>query len=369
RLCRDWFSLQSRLKQLLHIDHSQAPASLDRQFKFHDFGLNKVDCIHLFNSINYSHKPWVLTFETLVPRFQSVLAERESNPAQVKKDPKIINALRAMSEANCLALLPISRSAGQIQEAFLSLFPEFKPSLMKKTQVLHPPQVLLEDNPESFEYPCENSNTVSFLMVGHHFFRKGGCEILDVLSQIRSELSVDIKLCIISKITDDGYATDISDSDRRDVLGFIAKNSDWIDHYPVLQPKEVEKKMLACDIGLLPSYAETYGYSVLEFQAAGRPVITTNVRAFPEINNNECGWIIPVGKREVGGESFFRTQDERSALSDAIRSGLYVAVREVIEKPELVRDKGSNAWKRIKLFLDDSFVEPPNKSSLKSPQP
>lgn len=145
-----------------------------------------------------------------------------------------------MSEANCLALLPISRSAGQIQEAFLSVS-EFKPSLMKKLR-FYTPQVLLEDNPESFEYPCENSNTVSFLMVGHHFFRKGGCEILDVLSQIRSELSVDIKLCIISKITDDGYATDISDSDRRDVLGFIAKNSDWIDHYPVLQPKEVEKK-------------------------------------------------------------------------------------------------------------------------------
>jgi len=348
RLCRDWFSLQSRLNRLLHRDHSQATASFDRQFKFRDFGLNKVDCVHLFNSINYSHKPWVLTFETLVPRFRSVLAERESNPARVKQDPQVINALKAMSETNCLALLPISSSAEQIQRAFLSLFPELKPSLMGKTQVLHPPQRLFEADPERLEYPCESSNTVSFLMVGHHFFRKGGREILDVLAQIRNELYASIKLCIVSKISDDGYATDISDAERKDALDFIAQNSEWIDHYPELKPEEVEKKMLACDVGLLPSYAETYGYSVLEFQAAGRPVITTNVRAFPEINNSQCGWIIPVEKREVGGEAFFKTQDERRALSDAIRSGLSAAVREIVEKPELVRDKGSNAWKRIR---------------------
>lgn len=348
KLCRDWYSLQSRLERLLCLDFSKTDAWLDRQFRFRDFGLNKVDCVHLFNSINYSHTPWVLTFETLVPRFRSVLAEHESNPARVKQDPQVINALRAMSEANCLALLPISNSAEQIQRAFVSMFPEFKPPLLNKMQVLHPPQRLSEADPERFEYPCETSNTVTFLMVGHHFFRKGGREILDVLAQIRNELYAGIKLCIVSKISDDGYATDISDADRRDVLDFIAINSEWIDHYPSLQPEEVEKKMRACDVGLLPSYAETYGYSVLEFQAAGRPVITTNVRAFPEINNNECGWIIPVGKREVGGESFFRTQDERSALSDAIRTGLYVAVREIIEKPELVRDKGSNAWKRIR---------------------
>lgn len=50
--------------------------------------------------------------------------------------------------------------------------------------------------------------------------------------------------------------------------------------------------MKKSDVGLLPTWADTYGYSVLEFQACGCPVISSNTRGLPEINNNEAGWII-----------------------------------------------------------------------------
>lgn len=347
-LCRDWFSFRSRLDRYCGQARSSADACFNRQFQFQDFGLNRVDCIHLFNSVNYSSKPWVLTFETLVPRFKTVLANRVANPSLVMGDPQVKNALDAMAGPNCLALLPISKSAEQIQDGFLALFPGYSPSLAAKTRVLAPPQRLIVNEPGNIQYPCEGSRSMRFMMVGHHFFRKGGREVLDVLAQARRELSVDIRLCIVSNITDDGYATDISSDDYLTVRQFIAANTEWIEHYPFLEPKEVENQMQKCDVGLLPSYAETYGYSVLEFQAAGRPVITTNVRAFPETNNNDCGWTIAVPKREVGGEAFFRTSDEKLSLSVAIKSGLQAAVTEIMEQPSLVRTKGLKAWERIR---------------------
>ncbi|MFH4294310.1 glycosyltransferase, partial [Acinetobacter baumannii] len=53
-------------------------------------------------------------------------------------------------------------------------------------------------------------------------------------------------------------------------------------------------------IGLFPTWADTFGYSVLEFQACGCPVISTDVRALSEINNNDIGWLINVDKNKYG---------------------------------------------------------------------
>lgn len=131
----------------------------------------------------------------------------------------------------------------------------------------------------------------------------------------------------------------------RGVIGLASRHSDQELNN---QPRNYWEKMFECDVGMLPSYAETYGYSVLEFQAAGRPVITTNIRAFPEINNNECGWVIPVRKKEIGGEAFYQSPQERAELSHAISDGLRSTVRQIDSNPALVRGKGFRAWNRIK---------------------
>ena len=105
--------------------------------------------------------------------------------------------------------------------------------------------------------------------------------------------------------------------------------------------------MRTCDVGLLPSYAETYGYSVLEFQACGRPVITTDIRAFPEVNSNERGWLIPVNKREIWGEAYFRSDRDREALSASIRNGLLNAFEDILANTDQIRRKGERALDHI----------------------
>jgi len=49
-------------------------------------------------------------------------------------------------------------------------------------------------------------------------------------------------------------------------------------------------------LALLPTCAETHGDVVLEAQANGCPVITTDIRTLPEINPSEIGYLIEVPK-------------------------------------------------------------------------
>ncbi|MFS7491731.1 glycosyltransferase [Carnobacterium maltaromaticum] len=101
------------------------------------------------------------------------------------------------------------------------------------------------------------------------------------------------------------------------------------------------------DVGLLPTRQDTYGFSVLEMQAASIPVITTDIRALPEINNNSCGWLISVPKNK-NGESFYRNNSEASMLATEIRNGLSKVFTEILEDDgNIILDKGSAAFSRI----------------------
>ena len=104
--------------------------------------------------------------------------------------------------------------------------------------------------------------------------------------------------------------------------------------------------MKTVHVGLLPTYADTYGYSVLEFQAAGCPVISTNVRALPEINNEEIGWIIEVPRNQLG-EALYTTKNDRMETGRAIRCGLKRAIDEIMENRLIISRKADAALKHI----------------------
>ncbi len=105
------------------------------------------------------------------------------------------------------------------------------------------------------------------------------------------------------------------------------------------------------DVGLLPTWADTYGLSVLEAQASGCPVITTNVRALPEINNNHVGWLIKVPKDELG-EAIYATDEDRQKLSQSIQSGLESDIRSIVADPSVIALKGQAALDQIRAEHD-----------------
>jgi glycosyltransferase involved in cell wall biosynthesis len=96
-------------------------------------------------------------------------------------------------------------------------------------------------------------------------------------------------------------------------------------------------------IGLLPSYTETYGYTVLEAQASGCPTITTDINAFPDINPDKVGWRIP-----IDGEDYdFQSEEGRALISDRLEKGLYRRLKRILEDRSVIREKGKAALARI----------------------
>ena len=187
---------------------------------------------------------------------------------------------------------------------------------------------------------------IHFMFVGGQFFGKGGREILEVFQDLKNSKRYPIKLTIISSLTPDTYASNTSEKDVGLVKRILDDNNTWIEYHKYLPNQDVLDLMKTAHVGLLPTYADTYGYSVLEFQASGCPAITTNVRALPEINNDEVGWLIPVRKHS-SGEGYYATDLERKAMQQNIKTGLKAILIDILENKKQIIQKANNALKQI----------------------
>lgn len=284
---------------------------------------------HFFNTISFGKAPWVTTFETLLPRWGNV-------PAWLER-----KGVELLADARCKKLIAISECTKIIQSNYLNRFPDLKEEILNKTVVIHPPQEPFIESKE-----MNNSERLNLLLVGNQICSKGGREAVNVVVRLFKE-GVPIQLTIISAMEPDAYASHTTNEDINMLRYFISENSSCI-RFLGRQPHSlVKEELLRANLALLPTYADTYGYFVLEAQAAGCPVITTNIRALPEINNGECGWLIEVPKDE-NGNALLGSVMERVALSSKIENELYKLLMQIVQQPSLTIEKGINALKRIK---------------------
>ena len=296
----------------------------------------EVGIIHTFNAVCKTDKPWCASFETSIPRVWVETQEEADYFMQL---------VDCMKKLNCKKLYALCRNAYEIQESILlsRLVPEDVELIMKKTEVLHPPQKVLVSERE-FEQK-QNTEKIHFIFIGGSFFIKGGRELVQTLSEF--ENLYDFKLTLISSLIYDDYLTHTSYDEMVEYRDII-KNKKWIDYYEVLPNEKVLEKCKQANVGLLPSIADTYGYCVLEMQAAGCPVVTTNVRAFPETNNEKCGWICSLPINELG----FCTVRDGKKWSPILREELRRCFQEIFEYPETIQEKGRRALEKIREMHD-----------------
>ncbi len=325
--------------------------AFDLNNQFDDFELNKVDILHFSNGISFGRTLWVSHFETLLPRFSGLMQRyngKIKNP--IKLTPLIQRGFAALQSPSCKRIIAWSQSAANIQSDLLTELPfEERETILKKMVVLHPPQELLVESPLQKQY--SSFDPIRFILVGSGFFRKGGLETLKAFEKLVKNEGAPIKLVIVSSLRLEPYAARETEVEKDWAVRFIEENSDWIEYYSSLPNDKTIELIKKCDIGLLPTYADSYGFSVLEAQACGLPVISTDVRALPEINNTDIGWIIRVPKNDLG-EALYFTAEERERLSQQIQAGLEAIVHNIVADPSVIFEKAVKSIERIREMHD-----------------
>lgn len=291
-----------------------------------EINIGNYDLYHFFDVVSTSKKPWFSSFSTSIPRWGFTE-----------------DGVSLLESGSCNKLIALSQCAYNIQSIRLkSSFPLAHDKIMSKTVIIHPPQKKNLSNWDDKKIDLEEP--IKFCLVGNHFFRKGGMEILTVFDELK-EFNSRISLTIISNIGYGDYASFTTKKDQKraiDYLDYVQKNNKNITHLKNVPNEKVLEIMKNCHVGLLPTYSDAYGYSLLEFQSFACPVISTDVRALPEINNNKKGWIISVEKNHEN-EAFFRKPEQRKKLSGDIKNQLKKIILGIIEDPESIRTKGSIA--------------------------
>lgn len=332
------------------LDRELFPA-FDLNNQFDDFEFNKVDILHFSNGVSYGRTPWVSHFETMLPRFSSLMQRNHGKSKKpFKLTPLIQHGFNALQSPSCKCIIAWSQSAADMQRDLLTELPfEERETILKKMVVLHPPQEVIVDQPVKRHY--DNSNPIRFILVGAAFFRKGGRETLLAFEKLVKKELAPIQLVIVSSLRLEPYAARETEVDKVKAVKYIEENSDWIEYHQDLPNEELMELLKTCDVGLLPTYADTYGLSVLEEQACGLPAITTDVRAMPEINNADVGWTIRVPKNDLG-EALYSTAEERERLSQQIQAGLEAIVRNIVADPSVIFTKALKSIERIREMHD-----------------
>lgn len=297
-----------------------------------DASLRLPGILHLLNSVNFGTMPYISTFESRLPRY---FEDSEINMRLL---------ISRMASSSCVAMLAASEFAYKFQIGFITPFLDgcLLDYLFSKTHILHPPQQILPRHSRTVD------NMINFIFIGNDYFTKGGAEMLDAFKKLRNEYS-NFHLYILSNFYIEPACNVLhaGDDDVKNAKQIIA-SMPWITLRENVPNEDALELIAKCHVGLLPSYLETYGFSVLEMQAAAVPVITTDIAAFPEINNDACGWIINLPSRDTlsaSASAVTRQQYRQYAMN-----GLEAILKGIMTNPEAISAKGDSAQERIKEF-------------------
>ena len=317
-------------------------------YRYKTFIPTGCDIFHFFNTINYSNKPWVINIESGLPWTPNIIKCVESKEGcldSIKGNKDIEKAIKQLSKPNCLALMALSECSRNIQLEILKQFPAYKDIIEKKLITLHPSQELIVSNLEEkgIDY---NDNELTFIYVGRDYFRKGGRETVEVLAELRKTFNFRLILISDLRIDDTRYLR--RQNELEETKKIIKENSLWIEHYNFLPNEQVIDKIKNSHVAFLPTWMDTYGYSVLECQACGTPVITTSLRAMTETNNKDCGWLIEVPVNRLN-HPIHNTREEQDEFYLQLSQGLKECVCNILEHPEQIKTKANNCIGKIKI--------------------
>lgn len=309
---------------------------------------NQVEGVHFFNSITSKDVPWISTYETCIPRLSHMsFLKGSGEPSQQRKELKEAEKyVKVLAEDNCKKIIALSKNNEQIQKNFLSFFPQYKTKILKKMVQLYPPQPQLVNR--SFVEKKKNGTPIRFIFVGKFFNIKGGNEIVDVFYKIYQETNYPFELLLVSLEDMKNFVfKDFSDSEQYlNETKEKIKNCPSISLVSYIENTKLLDLLKEYDVGLLPTWADTFGYSVLEMQASGCPVITTNVRALDELNNENTGWKINL-TLDQNKEVQIQSIEDKEMLRQSMQRQLEKVVLDILKNPEQIKQKSLQSYDHV----------------------
>ncbi|MBD2336584.1 glycosyltransferase family 4 protein [Calothrix sp. FACHB-156] len=242
--------------------------------------------VHAFNRIEYTNKPWFVTFED--HRF---LYRNPKNKLE-KIAYTILNNRLALK--NCQKIIAISDYA---KMRFVNRISEWniREELTNKLTIIHPNFGIRANQPKTYK----DSEPIELIFVGNHLARKGGIVALRVAKKAES-LGLPIKVHIISNLRCGlGVPTDFPDQSKY-ATDLKLLDLDNVIFHKSLPNEKVLDLLAQSHFQILATLHDTYGYSVIEGFSVATPAITTNICALPEfVHDGENGYHLKLPLNEI----------------------------------------------------------------------
>lgn len=307
------------------------------------------DLFHFFNTINYSIKTsWVVSVESGVPwpiQVTRCVESIDGDLAVLKNDKYVGRALYYLAQPNCRGLLALSDCTKRIQMEIIKMYPQYEQTIKDKLITLHPSQELMIEKVEDKGLKYTDDEQFTFFYVGKNFYRKGGVETLEVLTDLHKKYA--FKLVVISALEEDEVRYMYHGRNEEYCMRIINSNKDWIEFYRGLPNEQVLEIAKKSHVALLPTWMDTYGYSILEMMACGTPTISTSLRALTEINTDEVGWLIEVPVNRLNNP-IHNTAEQQEIFYEKLKKGLKERVEYVLNNRDVVKKKAESCLEKIK---------------------
>jgi glycosyltransferase involved in cell wall biosynthesis len=292
-----------------------------------DLNLDSCYGYHFWNAASYSSKPWVTTLE--LPTNDRI-------------------RLKLFAREQCRKILCLSKWVLDTQRGFLESS-DYASKILPKLELLHPPQDIYKIEKNE---PIDGNEVVKFIFIGRDFFRKGGFECVKAFDKVL-ENGHNAELTIISKLDRNDWPHPATEEELASANATIEKWKQNIHVFREIGHGEVMELIAKSHVGLLPTYNDSYGYSVLEFFSHGLPAITTEVLAQSEINHIDRGWLLnlPVKIDEYGVKEFERsTLEQRNNLSDLLTDAIHQKICSILENKQEIEARRIPALQYIRGF-------------------
>ena len=293
-----------------------------------------VSAYHTFNEIVLNSKPWLLSFESVIPRVWGSEKLRKFLFSYLERD-------------HCKALLGMSNNAVLHLKTRNQNFSGLD-DVLKKTHVVYP---YVPDHKESYQNHqnrSRSSEVIKVLFVGNEFFRKGGHIALSACERLSKNYPIEVT--VVSNMTEYNYVTPTEDgSSDRWRKYFEDKN---IRHFENIPFENVRALLSESDILMLTTMDDSFGFSVVEAMSTGVVPVVTGIEALPEIvEDNVNGIVVKVPTTEE------ERLDTKKISWEEMASLVEKRLEKYLNSPELHDRFSQAARKRYEEKFSESCLE------------